>query len=95
MYNWSKHFDEHTIKISLKGITSMHHFHFIAAHPGNVFVKNDIDDTERCITMCKDPSWVPRTTDLPEHIAPPRPSLEHHGTCMIKLGNFVRRNQEI
>ena len=25
-YNWSEHFEEHTIKIALKGISQMHHF---------------------------------------------------------------------
>jgi len=87
-YNWSKHFDEHTNKTSLKGITCMHHFCFIAAHPGKVFVKNDFDDTKRCITLCKDPSWVSRPTDLPEHIAPPGLSLEHQWYLYDKVMEF-------
>jgi len=88
MYNWSKRFDEHTIKTSLKGITSMHHFHFTAAHSGKVFVKNDINDIERCITLCKDSSWAPRPTDLSKHIEPPGLSLECQWYLYDKIREF-------
>ena len=31
-YNWSEHFEQHTIKIALKGTTQMHHFDSLQAH---------------------------------------------------------------
>ena len=32
-------------------INRMHHFHFTSLAPGKVFVKDKIDDTERCINL--------------------------------------------
>ena len=51
MYNWSKFFEEHTIKTALKGITHMHHFHFKSSHPGKMIVKDSVNDTERTINL--------------------------------------------
>jgi len=53
MYNWSEHFEQHTIKTALKGIQQMHHFRFTSAHPGKVFIKNTISDDEKTINLVK------------------------------------------
>ena len=65
MYDWAEHFEPHTIKTALKGITQMHHFRFSSVHPGKVFVKNCNSDKERCINLRKESSWNPISTDLP------------------------------
>ena len=68
-YDWSSFFDSHTIQSSLKGISKMHHFRFVADYPGYVFVKNSSDDAERKIKLLKDLSWKPsRTLDYSVYI---------------------------
>ena len=68
-YNWSDHFDRHTIKTTLKGITPMHHFKFISSHPGTVFVKLASSGVEWKINLLKDISWAPSAHQLPPVIA--------------------------
>ena len=87
-YNWSSYFDEHTVKTALKGIKKMQHFHFSSRFPGQVKVYNELDGNEKTITLCKDPSWTPTPTDLPEYIVPPGLSLEHQWYLHDKIWEF-------
>jgi len=43
MYNWSEHFEEQTIKTTLKGITHMHHFRFICNSPGYITLSKQLN----------------------------------------------------
>ena len=88
-YNWSKFFEEHTIKTALKGITQMHHFHFKSSHPGKVIVKDSVNGTERTINLLKDPSWLPSPQDLPDEIIPPGLSSERKKYLYDKIREFV------
>ena len=47
MFNWSEYFEEVMVKIALKDISHMHHFHFTSTAPGKVFVKDKVDDNQR------------------------------------------------
>ena len=86
MYNWSNYFDEVAVKTALKGITQMYHFHFTSKHPGKVFVKNNINDDERCINLLRDPSWRP--SQLPQLLTPPGLSLERQHYLYDKIREF-------
>ena len=86
MYNWSKYFEEVTVKSSLKGISQMHHFRFTRQHPGKVFVKDNNREKERCINLLKDLSWRPSA--LPEPIIPPGLSLERQQYLYDKIREY-------
>ena len=64
-YNWSNFFEDHMIKIALKGISQLHQFGFSATHPGIVFVKTSSDGKECSIQLLKDPTWKPTASQLP------------------------------
>ena len=89
MYNWSEFFEDTTIKTALKGISQMHHFHFKSSDPGNVIVKDSIDDKERTINLLKVPSWRPSSQDLPNEIIPPGLLSERKKYLYEKIREFV------
>ena len=84
MYNWSEFFEDNTIKTTLKRISQMHHFHFKSSDPGNVLVKDSIDDKERTINLLKVPSWRPSSQDLPK-------VKSYHLGCHLKERNVYTR----
>ena len=88
MYNWSQYFKDNTIKTALKGITQMHHFYFKASHPGKVFVKNSISDTEKSINLVKSLSWSPSWSDVPEPIVPAGMTLERRWYLFDKIREY-------
>ena len=87
-YDWSNFFEDHVIKIALKGISQLHHFRFTATHPGTVFVKASSDGVERSIQLLKDPSWKPTATNLPPVIIPNGLSLERQWYLFEKIREF-------
>lgn len=89
MFNWSDYFEDVTIKTALKGISHMHHFHFKSSEPGKVFVKDTINDEERCINLLKSSSWHPSPSDLPTPIIPPGLTLERQYYLYDKIREFV------
>ena len=86
MYDWSSYFEDKTLKMSLKGITQMHHFHFSWSHPGKVKVWFSTTDTWRTINLLKDPSWRP--SDFPQQLIPPRLSVEREQYLYEKTREF-------
>lgn len=74
-YNWSDHFDEHTIKSALKGIKQYYHFQFTSSLPSAIFVKKSSEDIEKMINLLKDHSWKPSSHELPKVVTPMRLSL--------------------
>ena len=89
MYNWSEYFEDVTIKTALKGISHMHHFQFKSSAPGKVFVKDAIDNEERCINLLKSLPWHPYSSDLPNPIVPAGLSLERQYYLYDKIREFV------
>ena len=87
-FNWSGFFEDVTVKSALKGISRMHHFHFTSSAPGKVFVKDKIDDTERCINLLKAP-WQPSPSNLPNPIIPAGLSSERRHYLYEKIREFV------
>ena len=87
-FNWSDYFNKYTTKTALKGIKKMQHFHFSHHSPGQVKVKNDCDGTERTIDLCKEPSWRPTATELPDSIIPLGLSLERQWYLFEKVHEY-------
>ena len=56
IYDWSRYYEDKTVKTLLKGITQMHHFHFSQTHLGKVKVQNSTTYNWRTINLLKDPS---------------------------------------
>ena len=69
----------------------MHHFYFTSTAPGKVFVKDTVDDNQRCIDLLKS-SWHPSSCDLPTPIIPPGLSLEKQYYLYDKIREFVPRD---
>ena len=87
-YNWSAHFEEHTIKTALKGIKQMQHFRFTYNSPGSVFVRKSKSDPEKEIKMLSDPFWRPSYNELPDVIIPPGLSPERQWYLYDKIREF-------
>ena len=66
----------------------MQHFHFSHHFPGQVKVKNDCENTVRTIDLCKEPSWRPTATELPDRIIPPGLSLERQWYLFEKVREY-------
>ena len=60
--------------------------YFSHLFPSQVKVKNDCDGSERTIDLCKEPSWCPMATELPDCIIPPGLFLE----CQWHLFDKIR-----
>ena len=91
MFNWSEYFEEVMVKTALKGISRMYHFHFTSTAPGKVFVKDTVDDNQRCINLLKS-LWHPSSCGLPNPIIPPGLSLEKQYYLYDKIREFVPRD---
>ena len=89
-YNWSENFEDKTIKTALRGISQLHHFHFLADHPGKVFVKtsSSSSSSERQVTLLKDTTWKPAANELPPLVKPNGLSAERQLYLYEKIREF-------
>ena len=94
-YNWSDHFDAHTVKTALKGIKKNYHFRFTSSSPGAVFVKKASGDVEKEISLLKDPSWQPSCHDLPDVVTPLGLSLERQWYLHDKIREFCSSSKDL
>jgi len=88
MYNWSRFFEDFTIKTALKGITQMHHFRFTVDEPGSVYVKENSSCSERKIMLLKDTDHELTPQQLPSVLAPPGLSADRQLYLYEKIREF-------
>jgi len=93
-YNWSEHFEEHSIKTALKGISQMHHFRFASSSPGAVFVKSVGSDNERKINLLKNATWNPSAHELPPVVVPSGLSRERQQYLFDKIREFCPADKQ-
>ena len=94
-YNWSEHFEEHTIKTALKGIKKNRHYRFTSSSPGAVFVKKGSGDEEEKINMLKNPSWRPSCHDHPNVVTPLGLSLQRQWYLHDKIREFCSNSKDL
>ena len=93
-YGWGDHFDEHNVKMTLKGIN---HFRFTSSSPGAVlvFVKKSSGENEKEINLLKDPSWWPTCSKVPDLIILPGLSLERQCYLYEKIREFCSDSKDL
>ena len=89
-YDWAAFFDKKFKQTALQGIKLIQHFRFDESFPGVVFTRSTSDEAEQKITMLKDWTWVPSSTDLPLVVSPAGLSHERQQYLYEKIREFCR-----